>query len=112
MKRALMFSDGASVLFRSGKNFRRGGFWLLLAGSVLGWGWGGSGAGWISPVEAASPAEARGVAIAANCLPNKIEVLRHIPGSRGETVFKIECSDVKGQFVVVQCRVRQCVLLR
>lgn len=63
-------------------------------------------------VQAASPAEAKATALANNCAPGKIEVLRHIPGNMPETVFKVECTDVKGQFVIIQCRVRQCVLLR
>ena len=63
---------------------------------------------------AASQAEARSVALAANCKPGKIEPLRQIVGGAGETVFKVSCTGGKSKdaFVLVQCRVHQCVLLR
>jgi len=62
----------------------------------------------------ASPAEARSVAITANCKPGKVEPLRQIVGGTGETVFKVMCTGGKSKdmFVLVQCRVGQCVLLR
>lgn len=62
----------------------------------------------------ASQAEARSVALAANCKPGKIEPLRQIVGGAGETVYKVSCTGGKSKdaFVLVQCRVHQCVLLR
>ena len=62
----------------------------------------------------ATPAEARSVAVASNCKPGKIEPLRQIAGSNPETVFKVMCTGGKSKdvFVLVQCRVHQCVLLR
>lgn len=56
--------------------------------------------------------EARDVARQANCQPGKIEVLHRQTGVFGETVYKISCSDARDMFVLVQCRSRQCVLLR
>ncbi|HYD31533.1 MAG TPA: hypothetical protein VEB64_11845 [Azospirillaceae bacterium] len=61
---------------------------------------------------AGSQAEAKMTAIENNCAPGKIEVARHLAGRNGETVYKINCTDVKGQFVLVQCRLRQCQLMR
>jgi len=62
----------------------------------------------------ATPAEARSVAIASNCKPGKIEPLRQTVGLSPETVFKVMCTGGKSKdvFVLVQCRVHQCVLLR
>jgi succinyl-CoA synthetase beta subunit len=62
----------------------------------------------------ATPAEARSVAIASNCKPGKIEAVRQFVGGSGETVFKVMCTGGKSKdvFVLVQCRVHQCVLLR
>ena len=62
----------------------------------------------------ATPAEARSVALASNCKPGKIEPIRQVVGSSGETVFKVMCTGGKSKdvFIVVQCRVHQCVLLR
>jgi hypothetical protein len=67
-----------------------------------------------SPAAHATPAEARAVAIVSNCKPGKVEPLREITGVSGETVYKVACTGgkAKDQFVLVQCRVRQCVLLR
>jgi hypothetical protein len=67
-----------------------------------------------SPAAHATPAEARAVAIVSNCKPGKVEPLREITGISGETVYKVACTGgkAKDQFVLVQCRVRQCVLLR
>ncbi|WP_207478861.1 hypothetical protein [Arenibaculum pallidiluteum] len=61
---------------------------------------------------AADQAEARDVARAANCQPGKVETLRQIAGGQGETVFKVNCAGGKNLHVLVQCRMRQCVLLR
>jgi hypothetical protein len=62
----------------------------------------------------ATPAEARSVAVASNCKPGKIEPLRQTVGNSPETVFKVMCTGGKSKdvFVLVQCRVHQCVLLR
>jgi hypothetical protein len=62
----------------------------------------------------ATPAEARSVAVASNCKPGKIEPLRQIAGNSPETIFKVMCTGGKSKdvFVLVQCRVHQCVLLR
>ena len=62
----------------------------------------------------ATPAEARSVAVASNCKPGKIEPLRQTAGNSPETVFKVMCTGGKSKdvFVLVQCRVHQCVLLR
>lgn len=61
---------------------------------------------------AANESEARDVARGANCQPGKVVTLRQIPGTNGETVLKVNCSGGRNLFVLVQCRVRQCVLLR
>ena len=49
-----------------------------------------------------------------NCKPGKIEPLRQTVGNSPETVFKVMCTGGKSKdvFVLVQCRVHQCVLLR
>jgi hypothetical protein len=62
----------------------------------------------------ATPAEARSVAVSSNCKPGKIEPLRQIVGLSPETVFKVMCVGGKSKdaFILVQCRVHQCVLLR
>lgn len=62
----------------------------------------------------ATQAEARSVAVASNCKPGKIEPLRQTVGNSPETVFKVMCTGGKSKdvFVLVQCRVHQCVLLR
>lgn len=62
----------------------------------------------------ATPAEARSVAVASNCKPGKIEPLRQTVGNSPETIFKVMCTGGKSKdvFVLVQCRVHQCVLLR
>ncbi|CAK0758617.1 hypothetical protein CCP2SC5_240031 [Azospirillaceae bacterium] len=62
----------------------------------------------------AGESEAKATALAANCKPGKVEVLRQVPGGNGETVFKVECSDGKSKdmFILVLCRVRQCSMLR
>jgi hypothetical protein len=62
----------------------------------------------------ATPAEVRSVAVSSNCKPGKIEPLRQIVGLSSETVFKVMCTGGKSKdaFVLVQCRVHQCVLLR
>lgn len=57
-------------------------------------------------------AEAKETARAGNCTPTKVEVLRYIPGRESQTVFKIDCGEEKGIFVLVQCRGRICTLLR
>lgn len=57
-------------------------------------------------------AEAKETARAGNCTPTKVEVLRYIPGREPQTVFKVDCGEEKGIFVLVQCRSRICVLLR
>ncbi|MDR3518274.1 MAG: hypothetical protein P4M00_20960 [Azospirillaceae bacterium] len=68
------------------------------------------------PVAAASAtsSEARAVALSANCQPGAMTVLRQIAGENAETVYKVLCTGGpnKNSFVVVQCRVRQCVLWR
>lgn len=60
----------------------------------------------------ASEAEARDVAVAANCPPSRIEEVRRTVGNAGETVYRVECAGTEGLAVLVQCRMRQCVLLR
>ncbi|CAK0752947.1 hypothetical protein WCLP8_230007 [uncultured Gammaproteobacteria bacterium] len=57
-------------------------------------------------------AEARAVALTANCAATKIEIMRQTPGQGGETVYKVSCSDFKEMFLLIQCRQRQCVVLR
>lgn len=47
-----------------------------------------------------------------NCTPSKVEVTRYAVGREGQTVFKINCSEDKEAFVLVQCRSRICTLLR
>lgn len=60
----------------------------------------------------AGQAEAREVARAANCTPTKLETVSYNPGRQGQTVFKVNCSEDKDAFVLVQCRGRTCALLR
>lgn len=57
-------------------------------------------------------AEAKEAARSGNCTPTKVEVLRYVPGREPQTVFKVDCGEEKGIFVLVQCRSRICVLLR
>lgn len=68
------------------------------------------------PAEAATvssaQAEAKETARSGNCTPTKVEVMRYIPGREPQTVFKIDCGEEKGIFVLVQCRGRICTLLR
>jgi hypothetical protein len=60
----------------------------------------------------AQQAEAKDVARQSNCPPGKIEVLRQTRGAIGETVFKVACAGKdKDAFVLVQCQLRQCILL-
>lgn len=47
-----------------------------------------------------------------NCTPAKLEVMRHAVGREGQTVFKVNCTEDKDAFVLVQCRSRICTLLR
>ncbi len=47
-----------------------------------------------------------------NCTPGKVEVLRYAVGREGQTVFKVNCTEDKDAFVLVQCRSRICTLLR
>jgi hypothetical protein len=47
-----------------------------------------------------------------NCTPSKLEVLRYAVGREGQTVFKVNCTEDKDAFVLVQCRSRICTLLR
>jgi hypothetical protein len=68
---------------------------------------------WPGLAWAAGPeAEAKATALASNCKPGNVEVLRQIPGGNGEIVYKITCTDYPQMFVVVQCRQNLCVLLR
>jgi hypothetical protein len=60
----------------------------------------------------ANQPEARDVARAANCQPGKVETVRQLVGGSGETIYRIACSGSKNLSVLVQCRLRQCVLLR
>lgn len=60
----------------------------------------------------AAEAEARAVALSANCRPGKVTLVRQVVGVTGETIYKIDCSDPRDAFVLVQCRGHQCVLLR
>ncbi|MBP2312437.1 hypothetical protein [Azospirillum soli] len=47
-----------------------------------------------------------------NCTPAKVEVMRYAVGREGQTVFKVNCTEDKDAFVLVQCRSRICTLLR
>ncbi|MBP2291001.1 hypothetical protein [Azospirillum rugosum] len=47
-----------------------------------------------------------------NCTPAKLEVMRYAVGREGQTVFKVNCTEDKDAFVLVQCRSRICTLLR
>jgi hypothetical protein len=60
----------------------------------------------------AAEAEARDVAAAANGPPSRVEEVRRTVGNAGETVYRVECAGTDGLSVLVQCRMRQCVLLR
>ncbi|WP_207458937.1 hypothetical protein [Azospirillum sp. SYSU D00513] len=60
----------------------------------------------------AGQAEAKDVARSGNCTPTKVEVMRYTSGRTGETVFKVNCSEDKEAFVLVQCRSRTCTLMR
>ena len=56
--------------------------------------------------------EAKDVARQSNCTPGKVEILRQTRGAIGETVFKVNCTGKdKDAFVLVQCQLRQCILL-
>ena len=57
-------------------------------------------------------AEAKEAARGGGCTPTKVEVLRHLVGRGGSTMFKVGCSEDKDSFVVVECRSRICTLLR
>jgi hypothetical protein len=61
---------------------------------------------------AGSEAEAKAAAMAANCKPGKVEVMRQIPGGNGGTIYKVTCTDFKEMFVLIECRMRLCSLLR
>lgn len=61
---------------------------------------------------AGGQAEARAAALNANCAATKIEVMRQTAGQGGDTVYKVTCGDFKEMFLLVQCRQRQCVVLR
>jgi hypothetical protein len=67
------------------------------------------------PVSAAraagSEAEAKQVAATSNCKPGKITVIRQVPGSNGETIYQVTCTDFPQMFVLVRCLQRLCVLL-
>jgi hypothetical protein len=60
----------------------------------------------------AGQAEAKEAARAGNCTPGKVKVVKYTIGARGETVFKIDCTESSDTFVLVQCRSRTCALLR
>ncbi|WP_448202970.1 hypothetical protein [Azospirillum sp. sgz302134] len=47
-----------------------------------------------------------------NCTPAKVEVMRYAVGREGSSVFKVNCTEDKEAFVLVQCRSRICTLLR
>lgn len=47
-----------------------------------------------------------------NCTPSKVEVMRYAVGRESQTVFKVNCTEDKDAFVLVQCRSRICTLLR
>ena len=64
--------------------------------------------GWAAGAES----EAKQVALASNCKPGKVEVMRQTPGGNGEIVYKVTCTDYQQMFVLVQCRQRLCTLLR
>ena len=60
----------------------------------------------------AGEAEAKEVARSANCPPGKVEVLRRMPGTEAEAIYKIACTGQKDVFVTVRCAGRLCILLR
>jgi hypothetical protein len=78
---------------------------FMMALLLIGWSLEGA---WAAGAEA----EAKATASASNCKPGKIEVIRQIPGSNGEIVYKVMCTDYQQMFVLVECRQRLCVLLR
>ena len=78
---------------------------FMLALLLVSWSQGGA---WAAGAEA----EAKATASASNCKPGKIEVIRQIPGSNGEIVYKVTCTDYPQMFVLIECRQRLCVLLR
>lgn len=57
-------------------------------------------------------AEAKEAARSGGCTPTKVEVLRHLVGRGGSTLFKVGCSEDKDFFVLVECRSRICTLMR
>ncbi|CAK0759483.1 conserved exported hypothetical protein [Azospirillaceae bacterium] len=61
---------------------------------------------------AGSESEAKATALAANCKPGKVEIMRQVPGGNGETIYKITCTDFKEMYVLIACRMRLCSLLR
>jgi len=63
------------------------------------------------PAQAAE-AEAKEVARSSNCKPGKVEVVRRVTGSNGETIYKIACTEQKDSFVLVRCYQRTCLLAR
>ena len=65
----------------------------------------------LAPARAAE-AEAKEVARSSNCKPGKVEVVRRVTGSNGETIYKIACTDQKDSFVLVRCYQRTCLLAR
>lgn len=69
---------------------------------------------WASaPARAAgAEAEAKSLALASNCKPGAVEVMRQIPGGNGEIVYKVTCTDYPQMFILVECRQRLCALLR
>lgn len=61
---------------------------------------------------AAQQAEAKATALAANCKPTKLEVLKQVTGRMAEVTYKIGCGNLKDGFVVIQCRDRTCTVMR
>lgn len=60
----------------------------------------------------AQQAEAKQAALAANCKPAKLEVLKQVTGRMAEIIYKVGCGNLKDGFVLVQCRDRTCTLMR
>lgn len=60
----------------------------------------------------AGQAEAKEAARGGGCSPTTVEVLQHIVGRGTRTVFKVGCSEDKDMFVLVECRLRICALMR
>ncbi|MEA1673960.1 hypothetical protein [Nitrospirillum sp. BR 11163] len=77
---------------------------LLLAGVLLG----AAGAA----LAAESEAEAKSVALEANCKPNKVEAVQRFVGNNPDIVYKITCQNGKDLAVYVRCQGRTCVLVR